>query len=110
VPRQPVRLVTARLSLRRPAQADAVPVLGILSDPSSVQLNPSDLVTKLEDVEALVRLHWARSAGVRALGAGPSEPSQGGGACGVIEGRVDNSGQAGRPREGRSQKPLEGLG
>jgi [ribosomal protein S5]-alanine N-acetyltransferase len=57
VPRQPVRLLTARLSLRQPAQADAVAILGILSNPSVVQHNPSDLVTELEGVEALVR-HW----------------------------------------------------
>jgi ribosomal-protein-alanine N-acetyltransferase len=57
VPRQPERLSTARLSLRQPVQADAVPVLGILSNPAVVQHNPSDLVTELEDVEALMR-HW----------------------------------------------------
>ena len=57
VPRQPVRLLTARLSLRQPVQADAVAILGILSNPSVVQHNPSDLVTELEGVEALVR-HW----------------------------------------------------
>jgi hypothetical protein len=52
VPRQPVRLSTARLSLRQPAQADALAILGILANPSVVQHNPSDLVTELEDVEA----------------------------------------------------------
>lgn len=61
MPRQPVRLVTARLSLRQPAQADAAAILGILSHPSVVEHNPSDLVTQLEDVEALVSRwleHW----------------------------------------------------
>lgn len=63
VQRQPVRLSTARLSLRQPAQADAGAILGILSNPLVVQHNPSDLVTELEDVEALVRRwleHWER--------------------------------------------------
>lgn len=63
VPRQPLRLLTARLSLRQPAQADAVAILGILSNPSVVQHNPSDVVTELEDVEALVTRwlgHWER--------------------------------------------------
>ncbi|GAB3882732.1 GNAT family N-acetyltransferase [Terrabacter terrigena] len=56
-------MLTARLSLRQPALADAVAVLDILSDPSVVQHNPSDLVTELEDVEALVTQwlrHWER--------------------------------------------------
>ncbi|WP_344060819.1 GNAT family N-acetyltransferase [Terrabacter lapilli] len=63
MPRQPDRLPTARLSLRRPAQADAVAVLGILSDPAVVQHNPSERVTELEDVEVLMRhwlAHWER--------------------------------------------------
>ncbi|WP_240474460.1 GNAT family N-acetyltransferase, partial [Intrasporangium chromatireducens] len=63
VHRQPVRLLTARLSLRQPTQADAVAILEILSDPSVLQHNPSDLLTELEDVEALVRRwlgHWER--------------------------------------------------
>jgi len=53
--------VTARLSLRRPAQVDAPAILGVLSNSSVAQHNPSDLVTELEDVEALVRRwlgHW----------------------------------------------------
>ena len=61
--RQPVRLLAARLSLRQPRQADALAILGILSNPSVVQHNPSDLVTELQDVEALVRRwrgHWER--------------------------------------------------
>jgi [ribosomal protein S5]-alanine N-acetyltransferase len=51
------------LSLRQPAPADAVAILEILSNPLVVQHNPSDLVTELEDVEALVRRwlgHWER--------------------------------------------------
>lgn len=63
VPRQPVRLSTARLSLRQPVQADAVEVLEILSNPAVVQHNPSDRVTELASVEALVRQwlgHWER--------------------------------------------------
>lgn len=63
VPRQPVRMSTPRLSLRPPAQEDAVAILGILSNPLVVQHNPSDVVTELEDVEALVRQwlgHWER--------------------------------------------------
>lgn len=59
--RQPVRLSTARLSLRQPAQTDAEALLRILSNPSVVQHNPSDLVTEFEDVEALVNRwlgHW----------------------------------------------------
>ncbi len=63
VTRQPVRLSTARLSLRQPVQADAGAILGILSNPLVVQHNPSDLLTELEDVEALVRqwlAHWER--------------------------------------------------
>ena len=63
VPRQPARLTTARLSLRQPAQADAVAILEILSSPSVVQHNPSDLVTELGDAEALVSqwlAHWDR--------------------------------------------------
>lgn len=63
MPRQPIRLLTERLSLRQPTQADAAAILGILSNPSVVQHNPSDLVTKLEDIEGLVRqwlAHWQR--------------------------------------------------
>ena len=63
MPRQPVPLMTARLSLRQPAQADAVAVLGILSNPLVVEHNPSAVVTELEDVEALVGQwleHWER--------------------------------------------------
>jgi hypothetical protein len=55
--REPVRLLTGRLSLRQPAQADAAAILGILSNPSVFQHNSLDLVTDLEGVEALVR-HW----------------------------------------------------
>lgn len=61
--RQPVSLLTARLSLRQPTQADAVAILPILSNPLVVEHNPSDLVTELEDVEALVGRwleHWER--------------------------------------------------
>ena len=63
VPRQPVRLLTPRLSLRRPAQADAPAVLEILSSPSVVHHNPSDLVTEPDAVEALLGrwlAHWQR--------------------------------------------------
>ncbi len=63
MPSQPPRLVTERLSLRRPVSADAPAVLGILSNPAVVRHNPSDLVTELEDVEALVerwQAHWDR--------------------------------------------------
>jgi RimJ/RimL family protein N-acetyltransferase len=51
------------LSLRRPAPGDAPAVLEILSSPSVVEHNPSDLVTDLEDVEDLLRrwlAHWER--------------------------------------------------
>lgn len=58
---QPDVLPTPRLSLRRPVPADAAAVLQILSDPAVARHHPSELVTELDDVEALVRRwlgHW----------------------------------------------------
>ena len=59
MPQQPPRLTTARLSLRRPEEHDAAEILEILSNPSVVRHNPSDRVTQLDDVDALVR-RWLR--------------------------------------------------
>ncbi|MER7070923.1 GNAT family N-acetyltransferase [Terrabacter sp. NPDC000476] len=59
--RQPDVLLTPRLSLRRPVPADAAAVLRILSDPAVARHHPSELVTELDEVEALVgrwREHW----------------------------------------------------
>lgn len=57
--RQPVRLTTTRLSLRQPTAEDAPAILEILSNPSVVQHNPSELVTDLKGVESLVT-RWLR--------------------------------------------------
>lgn len=54
-------LKTARLSLRKPTASDAAAVLAILSDPMVVEHNPSDRVTDLLEVEALITRwleHW----------------------------------------------------
>ena len=53
---------TARLSLRPPTPADVPAVLRLLSDPSVVEHNPSDLVVKLSEIEALFGRwlgHWS---------------------------------------------------
>ena len=56
-------LRTARLILRPPTPADAPEVLRILSNPSVLEHNPSDLVVELAEVEALLERwleHWSR--------------------------------------------------
>lgn len=59
---QPEWQSTARLSLRPPGSADAPAILRILSNPSVVRHNPSDLVGELSEVEALLERwdeHWS---------------------------------------------------
>lgn len=48
-------LQTARLSLRRPTEADIDAILAIHSDPGTCLHNPSDALSRLDEAEALYR-------------------------------------------------------
>jgi ribosomal-protein-alanine N-acetyltransferase len=58
-----VQIVTARLTLRRPAPADLKTIFAIHSDPEACRHNPSDLLTTVADAEHLFSKwdeHWRR--------------------------------------------------
>ena len=51
-------LRTARLSLRRPTEADTDAIFAVHRDPETCLHNPSDALSRFEEAEALYR-RWA---------------------------------------------------